>query len=300
MDIAGLQAFITVAEHHSFSLAAETLFLTQPAVSKRIAQLEHSLDTPLFDRLGRQTLLTEAGRALLPRAQAILAQLEDSRRAIRNLTSQVGGRMSIGTSHHIGLHRLPTVLRRYTRAYPDVELDLHFMDSEAACLAVEQGRLELGIVTLPLVMPDTLVARCIWPDPLLLVASADHPLHRNRQTPQIDVATLADWPAILPARGTYTRELMERAFMPTQVQLQVRMSTHYLETIKMLVGVGLGWSILPATMLDEELVQLHVPELHLIRKLGVVRHRARTLSNAARSLLSLLEDENQETERRLT
>ncbi len=298
MDIASLQAFITVAEHHSFSLAAEALFLTQPAVSKRIAHLEHSLDTSLFDRLGRQTLLTEAGRALLPRAQAILAQLEDSRRAIRNLTSQVGGRMSIGTSHHIGLHRLPTVLRRYTRAYPDVELDLHFMDSEAACLSVEQGRLELGIVTLPLVVPDTLEARRIWPDPLLLVASADHRLLQNRQTTQVDVATLADWPAILPARGTYTREVMERAFAP--MHLQVRMSTHYLETIKMLVSIGLGWGILPATMLDDKLVQIHVPGLHLIRELGVVRHRARTLSNAARSLLTLLQDENRETDRLLT
>lgn len=288
MDIASLQAFIAVAERRSFSQAAEQLFLTQPAISKRIAQLEQELGTSLFDRIGRQTLPTEAGQALLPRARAILMAVEDSRRAIHNLSAEVGGRMSIGTSHHIGLHRLPSVLRRYTRAYPQVELDLHFMDSEAACQAVEQGRLELGIVTLPLVVPEALESRHIWPDPLVLVVAADHPLVR---TPQVDVATLAGWPAILPARGTYTREIMERAFAPARVELQVRMSTNYLETIKMLVSVGLGWSILPETMLDTELVRLQVPGLQLARELGVVRHHARTLSNAARSLLTLLEEE---------
>ena len=107
MDISNLQAFVVVADTASFSLAAEQLHVTQPAVSKRISTLENQWDTRLFNRLGRKVLLTEAGQMLLPRAKRILSELEDCRRALGNLSGQVSGTLSIATSHHIGLHRLP-------------------------------------------------------------------------------------------------------------------------------------------------------------------------------------------------
>ena len=91
MDIAALRAFIAVAETGSFSVAAEHLFVTQPAISKRIAALEGELEAKLFDRIGRTVTLTEAGRALLPRAQNILVELEDSVRVISNLSGEVHG-----------------------------------------------------------------------------------------------------------------------------------------------------------------------------------------------------------------
>jgi len=139
MNIASLKAFLAVADAASFSLAAERLFLTQPAISKRIAALESELDARLFDRIGRTVSLTEAGRALQPRARTILVDVEDSVRAITNLSGEVHGTLRFATSHHIGLHRLPPALKSFTRQYPDVRLDIQFMDSEAACLAVEHG-----------------------------------------------------------------------------------------------------------------------------------------------------------------
>ncbi len=93
MDLANLNAFIAVAETGGFSLAADRLHLTQPAISKRIAALEQQLDVRLFDRLGREIGLTEAGRALLPRAYQILNVLDDTRRALTNLNGEVGGRL---------------------------------------------------------------------------------------------------------------------------------------------------------------------------------------------------------------
>jgi DNA-binding transcriptional LysR family regulator len=285
MDITSLQAFISVAEHSSFSLAGEHLHVTQPAVSKRIASLEDELHTRLFDRIGRQTLLTEAGRALLPRARRILAEVQDSRRAISNLSGEVGGRLSIGTSHHIGLHRLPSVLRAFNQRYAEVELDLHFMDSEEACEAVLHGDLELGIVTLPLLPSPSLACSPVWQDDLLVVVGPDHPLHGKRS---IEMVALGDHPAILPAHGTFTREVIEDAFRPYAIEPQLRLSTNYLETIKMMVSIGLGWSILPESMIDEELHALEVPGLKLVRELGVARHTERTLSNAAEALISLL------------
>jgi DNA-binding transcriptional LysR family regulator len=285
MDTASLNTFIAAAETESFSLTAEQLFLTQPAVSKRLAALENELGAKLFDRIGRRVSLTEAGRALLPRARDILRDIEDSRRLISNLTGTVGGRLSIGTSHHIGLHRIPPVLRHFTQHYPQVDLDLQFMDSEAACRTVHTGDLELGIVTLPLEPMEDLDSELLWPDPLAIVVGRDHPLAAHAS---ITVEELSQHPAILPSEVTYTRELLKRAFAPLGVHLQVAMTTNYLETIKMMVSIGLGWSVLPETMLNNELIILKVPGLQFTRQLGVVHHRARTLSNAGRTMIDSL------------
>jgi len=173
MDIAALKAFITVAETGSFSLAADRLFLTQPAVSKRVAVLERELDARLFDRIGRTVSLTEAGSALLPRARNILLELADSVRAISNLSGEVHGTLRFGTSHHIGLHRLPPALKQFTQLHPRVRMDIRFMDSEAACEAVEHGELELGVVTLPPHPSPNLTTRLVWSDPLAVVVAND-------------------------------------------------------------------------------------------------------------------------------
>ena len=286
MDTATLRAFLTVAKTLSFSQAAMQLHITQPAVSKRVAALEAELKTRLFDRVGKRVSLTEAGHALLPRAQHILDEIADSRRALANLSGKISGLLSIGTSHHIGLHRLPPVLRAFHTVYPDVELDLRFMDSEAACAAVAKGELELGIVTLPLAPIKNLVMTPIWDDPLGVIVAPHHPLAKSQR---VRPETLAQYPAVLPGQGTYTREILERAFAPLGIRVPARMSTNYLETIKMLVTIGLGWSVLPLAMVQSK--ELHVLKLqgvNLHRTLGTVRHRARTLSNAAQALVELL------------
>lgn len=286
MDIAALQAFIYVAETGSFSRAAELLHLTQPAVSKRIAGLEDSLDSRLFDRIGRQVQLTGAGVELLGRAQRILLEVQDCQRAIHNLSGHISGQLSIGTSHHIGLHRLPAALRQFNNDYPAAELDLHFMDSEQACGAVAHGDLELGVVTLPLEPPDNLAMQTLWVDRLCVVASPEHPLAALRRP---GIEALAEWPAILPSTGTYTRTVLENTLRPHGITLQVRMSTNYLETIKMMVSIGLGWSILPHTMLDVQVRQVVIRGMHPQRQLGVVRHIDRTLSNAATAFIQTLQ-----------
>ena len=285
MDIASLRAFVTVADSGSFSTAAERLHLTQPAISKRVAVLEAELDIRLFDRLGRAVRLTEAGNVLLPRALCILAEMDDSRRALRNLSGSVTGPLTLATSHHIGLHHLPPVLRRFTAQYPQVRLDMRFMDSEIACAAVLRGEVELAIITLPPQVELPLTARPLWSDPLAAVAARAHPLvARSPVLPD----QLEDYPAILPGEGTFTRRIIEEGMARAGVHPPVAFATNFLETIKMMVVVGLGWSVLPRTMLDRELVELHIDGLRLERTLGAVRHTSHTLSNAAKALSVIL------------
>ncbi|HTN30729.1 MAG TPA: LysR substrate-binding domain-containing protein [Pseudomonas sp.] len=296
MDLATLNAFIAVAESGSFSLAGERLHLTQPAVSKRIFALEQQLEVRLFDRLGREVGLTEAGRALLPRAYRILGELEDTRRALANLNGEVSGRLTLATSHHIGLHRLPPVLREFTRRYPAVSLDIRFLDSEVAYEDVLQGRTELAVITLApeaqtpgARTPDTralLRAVPVWEDPLDFVAAPEHPLARNCALTLTDVAA---HPAVFPGPHTFTHRIVHRLFEAAGLTPQVAMSTNYLETIKMMVSIGLAWSLLPRTLLDDQVVRLTLPGPQLTRQLGYVLHTERTLSNAARAFMELLD-----------
>ena len=285
MDTAALSAFLEVARTASFSQAAEHLHLTQPAVSKRISGLESSLGVSLFDRVGRQISLTEAGRTLLPRAQHLLLDLEDMKRAVGNLSGPVTGTLKIGTSHHIGLHRLPPTLRAFSTEYRHVRLDLRFIDSEEAYEAVLSGELELGIVTLPPAKDDRLIAREIWEDPLAFVAGNDHPLTKMQK---ITLAELTRHQAILPSSSTFTRQIASRLFQASGLEMQVSMTTNYLETIKMMASIGLGWSVLPASMADHELEILNIDGITLKRSLGVVYHPRRILSRAAQAMLELL------------
>lgn len=283
MDINALRAFVEVSRQGSFSRAAESLFVTQPAVSKRIATLEDELQAKLFDRLGKNISLTETGCQLLPRARRLLQEAEEMKRIASALTTSISGRLIMGTSHHIGLHRLPPVLKSFHSHYPQVVLDLRFMDSEQACQAVEQGDLELAIVTLPSHTPPNLEVQTIWIDLLKVVTATDHPLAEKQQ---LSLQALAKYPAVLPGPQTYTQQILQLELKRLGLELETSLSTNYLETLKMLVITGLGWSLLPATMVDETLHTLKT-DLSLERQLGSVVHHKRTLSNAAKAMLSI-------------
>jgi DNA-binding transcriptional LysR family regulator len=283
METQLLAAFVEIADCGSFTQAGATLHLSQPAISKRITALETQIGHALFDRVGRRVTLTDAGRTLLPYARKTLQDIEDGKRALSNLHEEIGGRLSIGTSHHIGLHRLPPVLRAYTLQFPNVDLDMHFMDSEVACEAVLAGKLELGIVTLPSTPLSQLEQRLVWPDPMAVVVAVQHPLAGRRN---IALRTLAEYPAVLPDASTYTHRIVTAELQRQGISPRVRLATNYLETLKMLAGIGLGWSVLPLSMLDDSLRAVGVRGLELRRELGLVWHQRRTLSGAAQALMA--------------
>jgi DNA-binding transcriptional LysR family regulator len=285
MDEAQLRAFVSINRFGSFTAAADNLHLTQPAISKRIAALETQLGAALFDRIGRSARLTETGHKLL--AENMLLSFNNLRQSADNLKQQVSGGLSLGTSHHVGLHRLPPVLRKYTNLYPDVELALRFIDSEDGVRGVESGELEMAIITLPAITPPSISATRVWDDPLALVVGKMHAL-ASRDT--IDVEELADHEAILPGINTYTRALLEEKLALTGSKLRVGLSTNYLETNKMMTSIGLGWTILPETMLDGSVKKIAIRDISLRRELGYVTHIDMTLSNATRAMIELLDN----------
>jgi len=284
VDIQNIRAFLKVSELGSFSRAADELFITQPAVSKRIQSLENSLNTALFDRIGKSVRLTEAGWALLPNFQRIIEETKESYRIISNLRETTSGSLKLATSHHIGLHRLPPVLKQYAKNFPDVALELQFMDSEQATQLVLHGEIELGIVTLPRHHDERLSLKKIWDDPMHCVVASDHPL---THTDKLNLRQLLSEPSILPSSGTYTRGLINTSLKINESS-NILMETNYLETIKAMVKIGLGWGVIPDSMLDSSLVALPLHGILMKRDLGVVFHNSITLSSPANALLKLL------------
>lgn len=287
MDTQSLKAFVTVADTGSFSEAAETLHITQPAISKRISNLEQRLNHRLFDRIGRKVNLTEAGSALLPQARQILLSIGKAERSVRDLSGNVSGRLSMGISHHIGLHRLPPVLRYFTRAYPDVRLDIDFMDSEQAHAMILHGDLDLAVITLSPDQETNLESFLVWDDPLTVAVGLEHPLANQRT---VTLEQLQNHTAIPPGLNTYTGQIIKRLFDDAGLKMDIAMSTNYMETIKVMVGIGLGWSILPTTLLDSSIKALTLRGHHLHRELGCVYHRNRSLSNAAQAFIDALRE----------
>ncbi|MES1925073.1 LysR family transcriptional regulator [Salinisphaera sp. T31B1] len=288
MQTDAIRAFVAICDLGSFQAAADTLHLSQPAISKRLATLEQRLGHALFDRVGRGVALTEAGRAYLPHARELLAVLADGQRALDNLGGKVAGPLRLALSHHVGLHRMPDILRAYIRHYPQVSPEVVFLDSEAACRRVANGELEIAVITLPTVADPQLVETHIWDDPMRVFAAHEHPLARSSP---VGAAALAEHPAVLPPTESYTYGIVVAALARLGVTVTPRMTSHYLETLQMLAATGIGWTVLPASMHHEELVPVEVRGLALTRRLGVIRHPQRSLSNAAGALLTMLIDE---------
>ncbi len=285
MDTDALSAFVAIAKCGSFSIAAQQLFLTQPAISKRISKLEQRLNHRLFDRMGRELQLTEAGKALLPRAENILRELKEVERGIRDLSGEIVGTLRVATSHHVGLHHLPPILREFASLHGNVNLQFEFLDSELAHERVSTGDCELAVVTLDPNMGSQFESFTIWEDPMFAVASADHELAHYTS---VDLSALSRYSAILPDLNTYTGRIIQNTFDSANLRIQVNMATNYLETIKTMVSVGLGWSILPLTLIDDSMKILDIKGLNVSRTLGVVKHQRRSLSNAGSAFLEIL------------
>jgi len=266
VDINNLSAFIAVADKKSFSRSAESLKLTQPAVSKRIAALETELNTKLFDRIGRSVHLTEAGRMLLPSARQIsaeLARIED----------------------YIGTHKLPGILIKFRELFPKVEIDVQFAPSERTLSAVEDGTVELALCArttsnITAIANPKLQTDDIWSDHLVTVAAADHPLH-NESTITTDL--LSRSPALLPNKQLMTRSAIDEKLATCNLTPTVAVEANDFETLRSMASIGLGWAYLPEFMVDDSLTVLNVRELELEYVVTLARNRERTLSRAAQA-----------------
>jgi LysR family transcriptional regulator, hydrogen peroxide-inducible genes activator len=194
MELHQLRYFVAVAETGSFTRAAEREGVTQPTLSEQVIRLEgkqHGVGRRLFDRLGRKVVLTDAGRELLGRAQAILGAVDEAERAVRD--SGEGGRLRAGAIPTVAPFLLPGVVARYTKAYPAVQLQIHEERTEHLLAAVLAGELDVGVMALP-IRDERLHVEKLFAEPLVVALPASH---RLAERAEVRLADVLDEPFIL-------------------------------------------------------------------------------------------------------
>lgn len=285
MDTNAIKAFIAVADTTSVTKASKKLFLTQPAISRRISQLEEYLGVRLFDRANKKMFLTLAGARLLPRCKQIMEDIDSAAREVSYMGDKIMGHLIVGMSHHISLYRAPENLKRYQDLYPDVELDLNFLPSEDAISLVERGKLELAMVTLPNKAITNLDFIAIWRDELYIA------IPNTKEYRSATLEDLAKKPVILPHPTSTTRKNIDKIFTDLSLAFNHITETSNFEVIGKMIETGLGWSVMPAHMMNNRIVRAHADAFVAVRTQGIVKHSQRQLSLASEALLNLMVDQ---------
>ncbi len=284
-----LRIYRVVLDQGSFSRAAETLSITQSAVSRAVQELERQLGMPLLERRARGVVPTEAGALLGEHARRIFAHEQVALEALNELRDLRRGRLSIGASSTIGIYLLPSMLGEYHRLYPGIELFLDIGNTQQVMEHLRSYRIEVAYVEGP-VASDEHVQIVPWrDDELVVIAAPDHPL---AQRTDLVAADLVAMPFVLREPGSGTREVMEQALAARGIAIRPVMELGSTEAVKQAVSAGLGLSIVSWATIQMELdsarlVALDVADLSIRRQLSRAHVRDRPQSRALQEWLKL-------------
>ena len=287
LDTQQLLTFLAIAETGSFSAAAARLHVSQPAISKRLSQLEQRLGFTLFDRLGQRVVLTYRGERLLPAVREIQSCLDDIVAAAQLSDDRLSGRLALSLSHYCGLQLLPDVLEEFSSRYPDVLLDLSFHDSERAIEQVALGDVTLAYATLPPRLDARVHAKVLWEEMLQPVVAARHCPEGH----PADLRTIGErLPLILPAEATSTRTAIDRWLDDCDLTPPAVIEINQLESIAVLAATGVGWAVIPATLQRPGLVALPGEACPLPRReLGLIEPAGRAVNPLAEAFVALVD-----------
>jgi DNA-binding transcriptional LysR family regulator len=290
MEIRPLVSFREVVRRGSFTLAARHLRMTQPAVSLHVKALEDEVGARLLERDGRGVRLTPAGKVLLETAEQVLSALDDAVRRIREAESPDRGRVVVACGDTIAIHLLPPVLRAFRKARPRAEVSVRNHGTKEILEMVLAREADIGLVTRPPWTDPALWVRTIREEPLLLAIPRGHPI-AAADLPR-SLSPLDGVAAVLLAKPSETRSLVERALRQRGVNLAVVMESGNLEVVKAYAAEGAGIAFLPEMAVTKEdrrrLEVRDLPDDFPRRKIAVVRRRDRPPGVLAAELLKFL------------
>ncbi|MGO8949389.1 MAG: LysR substrate-binding domain-containing protein [Ktedonobacterales bacterium] len=290
-----LRLFTAVVEAGSFSRAAANLYVSQPAVSKAVVELERQVGVALLDRSRRRITLTAAGATLYRYAEQIFVTERSAEIELARLQGVAEGKLAIGASTTIGVYLLPAWLADFRERYPAIRLFLDIGTTHDITLRLLQTPLDIAFVEGP--VGDDRIQLTSWmTDRLLVIASSKHPLARVSQVEgagPIDRARLLDEPFIAREPGSATRVFIDEELRKRGVLLPVSIEAGSNEAIKQLVTWGLGLALLSEATIQAEvtagsLVVLDVPDLVIERRFTLLQVTGRPLSPSAQAFLALL------------
>lgn len=296
MDLHQLRVFHSAVQTGGFTHASRELHLSQSTVSQHIKQLEEELGCPLFMRVGKRVVLTEAGHLLREHSEKIFQDVKNAQMSIRELAGMQRGKVRFGTGATTLIYQLPPVLETYQARFPNIELIVVSDITDHILRDVRAQRLDLGLVMLP-VEELNLQTTPLCEEELKIAIPSRHPLTRKRS---LSVADLTQLRFILYEQKTVMRKFVDDFFAELGIKPHVAMVMENIEAIKSLVGAGLGASILPVHAVgkegaDRKVTLLRVEKHPLHRRLGLITLKSSYIPNAVRELGRLIAEELENT-----
>ncbi|MBI3833428.1 MAG: LysR family transcriptional regulator [Planctomycetes bacterium] len=284
-----LSAFLVVRKHRNFTRAAEELFLSQPAVSRQIQQLERELGVSLFDRLGKSLHPTEAGETLAAEAERLLGGLDRAVEAVRSHALPGTGRLRIGAGTTPGLYILPPILGEFQKRYPNVEIHISIGQSAHVAQQVLRNEIDIGFVGSALNERE-LLTEPIADDEIVCFARSKHPAVKRRN---IDIRSLSNETWIVRPKGSATRTLFDDWMTTKRCMLRRTIEIDSPEGIRALVEAGVGISYmsvhaLHASVRQRQLAILSVKGLNLQRTIWAVRHIDKRATPSMQAFLQIV------------
>jgi DNA-binding transcriptional LysR family regulator len=292
MDERRLEVFATVARCLSFSEAARSLHLSQPAVSQQVATLEAELGAKLFERTTRRVRLTAAGSALLARSESLLREYADVRRAIAAAEGRIAGDLQIAASLTIGAYVLPPVLAELSRRHPEVRTRVTIQNTEEVVAALRAGRADLGFVEGERIEDPAIAFRTLREDELVVIAPVGH---RFQALESVPLAEFVNEPFVLREPGSGTRQVAESYLRSAGVDvgsLRIVAELSGIDAIKAAVAAGLGVSLISKSALPTgergNLVDRRIEGIRLVREMSAARVARSPMLPAASLLIELV------------
>lgn len=296
MELRELDAFVRVVNLGGFRKAAESLYITQPAVSRQIAVLERELSTKLLERMGKRVLLTASGEVLYNYATQILHLRQEALRRVEDVREGTSGRLTIGASSTAATYVLPALLRRFRVENPHVELRVHTGVSSRIGEQVLRNEVDAGVVMDFPGHPDiTEVGLAEYA--MCLVVYPDHRFANPLHLSGISQASLEGEPLIVMEPGTNLRAFVERVLSSTGIVGHISLELDNVEAIKKMIEARLGISLLPFVAVREEaltkrLVALPLSDLpNAVRAISVVYRKDKYVFGSLRHFVDLLQSE---------
>lgn len=289
MEIHQLRYFLYVAEATSFTQAAARANISQPSLSQQILNLEKELKHKLFHRLGRKAVLTEAGTALLQRARRIIVEVEDTTRELQD-SPNLERKITVGVISTLATHLMPPLIALCKSRLPHLQIHIREDLKSELTKGIQEGEIDLAIVPLPAQDPH-ISSEKLFKETLYLAIGKPHPLARK---PEIKVEDLIDQQWILLGSGSSLAQQIHLFCGAHNFEPKIGFHCSQVATVKALVGLGVGISILPEAMIGlNDRAQIIARPLvggAPTREIGVIRHQQRYQNLGAEQFMTLLRE----------
>jgi len=286
MELHQLRYFCAVVDTHSFSRAAVQCHVSQPSLSQQILKLEDELSVRLFDRLGRSIRLTAAGETFLPRARAVLRELEAARGDVNEQKHSVSGAVTIGVIPTVAPYLLPAHLLRFSRKFPQAQLSIVEEITPILLDRLRAATIDLAVLALP-IRGHEFESFPILTEPLFAALPRRHKLAR---VPALSLKDLRSDPFLLLRDGHCFRDTAVAACDRARLHPQIVFESGQFSSLLSMVAAGMGVSIVPEMAVDKNsrCVYVRLSDEQAVRTIGAVRLRGRSFTRAQSSLLSQL------------